>query len=82
LKSSELMISEGRSDIISTAFLLQAVLKICRSSFCTFVSCIWSNSPLRNILIVSSVNTLAPYLPVNYLYIIYLYTCITINLSV
>ena len=27
LKSSELMISEGRSDIISTAFLLQAVLK-------------------------------------------------------
>jgi hypothetical protein len=33
LKSSELMIFEGRSDIISTAFLLQAVLKICRSSF-------------------------------------------------
>jgi hypothetical protein len=46
LKSSELMIFEGRSDIISTAFLLQAVLKICRSSFCAFVSCIWSNLPL------------------------------------
>jgi hypothetical protein len=37
LKSSELMISEGRSDIISTAFLLQAVLKMCRSSFCAFL---------------------------------------------
>ena len=59
LKSSELMIFEGRSDIISTAFLLQAVLKICRSSFCAFVSCIWSNSPLRIILIDSSINTLA-----------------------
>jgi hypothetical protein len=59
LKSSELMIFEGRSDIISTAFLLQTVLKICRSSFCAFVSCIWSNSPLRIILIDSSVNTLA-----------------------
>jgi hypothetical protein len=40
LKSSELMIFEGSSDIISTAFLLQAVLKICRSSFCAFFSCI------------------------------------------
>ena len=50
LKSSELMIFEGRSNIISTAFLLQAVLKICHSSFCAFVSCIWSNSPLRIIL--------------------------------
>jgi hypothetical protein len=34
-------------------------LKICRSSFCALVSCIWSNSPLRIILIDSSVNTLA-----------------------
>ena len=59
LKSSELMIFEGCSDIISTAFLLQTVFKICHSSFCTFVSCIWSNSPLRIILIDSSVNTLA-----------------------
>jgi hypothetical protein len=53
------MIFECRSDIISTAFLLQAVLKICRSSVCAFVSRIWSNSPLRIILIDSSVNTLA-----------------------